>query len=203
MKFTPQELQEIAAKLPEPTRRRLRDLLVRSLCDVETAGGLPDDENKIKDLHERAQLAQDLGDTLQEIVVDKIRCWYARGFLLLGLLLILTLGFLKLCPGLQASVPEHVARYSWCLSWVFIGFSAIVFRSSKKFHANRATRTYLSFYLPTLLLLASAVMGVFAIASPDAGHGFFYLAAPVSAGLGFSVDQVVSKVFRLEIPFSV
>lgn len=87
-------------------------------------------------------------------------------------------------------------KYLWCAGWSFLGLGAIALRSSKRHHSGKAVKIYLFQYLPALLLVSLAVLGGLQAREWQSGYIFFSLAAPVSYALGYSIDQVLDKVFQ-------
>lgn len=79
-------------------------------------------------------------------------------------------------------------RFLWALSWAFIGFTVIAYRSSK--NANHPARAFPHYYTVYLVILVSIALLVFA---------FFHIFSNTSNYLYYIFSAIISFIFAYHV----
>jgi hypothetical protein len=89
--------------------------------------------------------------------------------------------------------PRHANlwRIVWCIPFVFWGFAAIAFRSSKVgSHSSPASKSYTTRYPITLILISALVFAALHTFDRSSGYLFYFYSGPILFILGYNVDTL-------------
>jgi hypothetical protein len=86
-------------------------------------------------------------------------------------------------------------RILWCISWSFLGFSAIAHKSSKKNHTGSAWPSYATVYPLALVFISMIVFSVLHIFEGTKNYLFYFLSTPICFVFSYSIDQLIEKKF--------
>jgi hypothetical protein len=88
-------------------------------------------------------------------------------------------------------------RIAWCIAFVFWGFAAIAYRSSKVGpHSSRASKSYPTRYLITLILISVLVFAVLPTFDRSSGYLFYFYSVPILFILGYNSDTLQKPLWE-------